>query len=137
MFDIGWSEATVILMLALLLFGPDKLTEFAKMLGKLYGEYKAAKRRIELELLYGKEVLNKNSLKDLAKSELIPAGSLEEDFAEIVDFTANSSVTEDEELDSDSLRSDSPDKSSHRSCSKSCESDINSGENARDSADGS
>ena len=92
MFDIGWSEATVILLLALLLFGPDKLTEFAKTLGKLYGEYKAAKRRLELELLYGKEVLSKNSLKDLAKSELGLVDTSGKDFAEIVDFTVDYNV---------------------------------------------
>ena len=92
MFDVGWSEATVILLLALLLFGPDKLTEFAKTLGKLYGEYKTAKRRLELELLYGKEVLNKDRLKDLAKSELGLVDTSGKDFAEIVDFTADYNV---------------------------------------------
>ncbi len=124
MFDIGWSEATIILVLALLLFGPDKLTEFAKTLGKLYGEYKTAKRRLELELLYGKEVLNKNSLKDLAKSELTPA-RLEENFAEIVDFTANNSLSEPETAGSEKTNSNSfnPDTSSHKSSSKSRESD--------------
>ena len=125
MFDIGWSEATVILMLALLLFGPDKLAEFAKTLGKLYGEYKAAKRRLELELLYGKEVLSKNSLKDLAKSELMLTGNLEEDFAEIVDFTANNSLSEANTAGSETVspNSSNPNTSSHKSCLKSQELD--------------
>ncbi len=91
MFDVGWSEATVILLLALLLFGPDKLAEFAKTLGRLYGEYKTARRRLELELLYGKEVVDKEYIRDLAKLKLENPVS---EFTKVVDFsTANLSTT--------------------------------------------
>ena len=88
MFDVGWSEATVILLLALLLFGPDKLADFAKTLGRLYGEYKTARRRLELELLYGKEVVDREFIRDLAKLKLdSPA-----EFAKVVDFSKDLSL---------------------------------------------
>ncbi len=85
MFDIGWSEATVILLLALLLFGPDKIAEFARMLGKLYGEYQAVKRRMELELLYNKEVVDREYLRELAKKKL-ELNEVEFNPENIVDF---------------------------------------------------
>lgn len=85
MFGVGWSEATVIFILALLLFGPDKLAEFTRTLGKLYGEYKAARRRLELELLYGKETVNVNSLKNLVETEL--EYSIDNELTEVVDFS--------------------------------------------------
>ncbi len=89
MFDVGWSEATVILLLALLLFGPDKLADFAKTLGRLYGEYKTARRRLELELLYGKEVVDREFIRDLAKLKLdSPA-----EFAKVVDFSKDLSLS--------------------------------------------
>lgn len=84
MFGVGWSEATVIFILALLLFGPDKLAEFTRMLGKLYGEYKAARRRLELELLYGKETVNVNSLKNFVETELEYNNN---ELTEVVDFS--------------------------------------------------
>ena len=40
MFGIGMSEILVILMLALIVFGPHKLPELAKTLGKAYGQLK-------------------------------------------------------------------------------------------------
>lgn len=46
---IGSSELIVILILALLLFGPKKLPELARALGKATGEYHKAAREIEKE----------------------------------------------------------------------------------------
>ncbi len=48
----------LILIIALIFLGPDKLTDFAKQLGKLYAEYKKAKRMIELEIIYGYKPLS-------------------------------------------------------------------------------
>lgn len=46
---IGSSELVVILVLALLLFGPKKLPELARALGKATGEYHKAARDFERE----------------------------------------------------------------------------------------
>ena len=49
----GWGELGLILLLALILLGPDNMVDVARKLGKLYGEYKKARRRLELEIMYG------------------------------------------------------------------------------------
>ncbi len=99
MFDVGWSEATVILLLALLLFGPDKLADFARKLGKLYGEYKTARRRLELELLYGKEVIDREYLRDIAKMKLeMPDLERIVDFAEVKKIGMEDIKDKDEDL---------------------------------------
>lgn len=46
---IGSSELAVILILALLLFGPKKLPELARAIGKATGEYHKAAREFEKE----------------------------------------------------------------------------------------
>ena len=55
---LGWGELVLILIIALIFLGPDKLTDFARQLGKLYAEYKKAKRMIELEIIYGYKPLS-------------------------------------------------------------------------------
>lgn len=55
---LGWGEVILILIAAIIFMGPDKLTEFARQLGKLYGEYLKAKRMIELEVIYGVKPLS-------------------------------------------------------------------------------
>lgn len=50
---IGWGEILLILVIALVFLGPEKLSEIARELGKLYAEYKKAKRKFELEVIYG------------------------------------------------------------------------------------
>ena len=47
---LGNSEILVILIFALLLFGPKKLPELARSLGKAVAEYKRAAREIEEEV---------------------------------------------------------------------------------------
>ena len=47
----GAGEIVLIVILAVILLGPDKLPELARSLGKIYAEYQKAKREIELELL--------------------------------------------------------------------------------------
>jgi len=50
---IGWGEFALIIVLAVILLGPDNLTDIARKLGRLYAEYNRAKRRLELEIKYG------------------------------------------------------------------------------------
>lgn len=47
---IGTGETVVILLLALLFFGPEKLPELARSLGKAYGEFKRAMEEAEREI---------------------------------------------------------------------------------------
>ncbi len=47
---IGNSELIIIAIVALLLFGPDKLPELARSIGKASGEFKRASREAEREL---------------------------------------------------------------------------------------
>ncbi|WP_457591574.1 twin-arginine translocase TatA/TatE family subunit [Geoglobus sp.] len=49
----GWGEFGLVLLLALILLGPDNMVDVARKLGRLYGEYKVARRRLELEIMYG------------------------------------------------------------------------------------
>lgn len=47
---IGTTEVLLILAVALLLFGADKLPEMARAMGRSMGEFKKAQRETELEL---------------------------------------------------------------------------------------
>ncbi|MCS7130495.1 MAG: twin-arginine translocase TatA/TatE family subunit [Archaeoglobaceae archaeon] len=50
---LGFEELIFIAIIALIILSPEKLTEFLKEIGKIYAEYKKAKRMVELEVLYG------------------------------------------------------------------------------------
>ena len=63
----GWGELALILVLALILLGPDKLADIARTLGKIYGEYQKAKRRLELEIIYGYEIPTKEKVEGILK----------------------------------------------------------------------
>lgn len=47
---IGTQEMILILILALFLFGPSKLPELARSLGKAAGEFKRAQKETELDI---------------------------------------------------------------------------------------
>ncbi|AFD00544.1 Sec-independent protein secretion pathway component [Methanocella conradii HZ254] len=47
---VGFDEIIFIAIVALLLFGPDKLPEYIRELGRLYAEVKKAQRDLEAEL---------------------------------------------------------------------------------------
>ncbi len=47
---IGTQEMILILVLALFLFGPSKLPEMARSLGKAAGEFKRAQKETELDI---------------------------------------------------------------------------------------
>lgn len=50
---LGFEELIFIAIIALIILTPEKLVEFLKEIGKIYAEYKKAKRMVELEVLYG------------------------------------------------------------------------------------
>ena len=47
--DIGFSQLVLIVIVALLIFGPKRIPELAKALGKASFEYKKAREAIEKE----------------------------------------------------------------------------------------
>jgi len=69
---IGSSELIVILILALFLFGPQKLPEMARALGKAVAEYKKAAKDIESEINKAKKEieteLDMKELKEIAEN---------------------------------------------------------------------
>ncbi len=66
----GWSELTLIVILAIILLGPDKLADLARTAGRIYGEYQKAKRRLELEILYGQEIPTEEKLKEIQRKKI-------------------------------------------------------------------
>ncbi len=61
---LGWGEIAIIIIGAIILLGPEKLADFARELGKLYGEYKKAMRMIELEYIYGVKQISDEELEE-------------------------------------------------------------------------
>lgn len=60
---IGFPELILILVVALFLFGPDKIPEIARSLGKAAGEFKKAQTEIEHEIKRRDEPLNDKDTK--------------------------------------------------------------------------
>ncbi|MBO8182198.1 MAG: twin-arginine translocase TatA/TatE family subunit [Archaeoglobus sp.] len=66
----GWGELGVVIILAIVLLGPDRLPEIFKTLGKIYYEYKKARKRFELEVLYGYKLPDKDLLDKLSQKRI-------------------------------------------------------------------
>ena len=66
----GWGELGVVIILAIVLLGPDRLPEIFRTLGKIYYEYKKAKKRFELEVLYGYKLPDKDLLDKLSQKRI-------------------------------------------------------------------
>jgi TatA/E family protein of Tat protein translocase len=67
---IGWQEMTFIFLLALVLFGPKKLPELGRMLGKAIGEFRRAQS--ELKATFEREMRNLEQETNAQKE--IPSG---------------------------------------------------------------
>jgi Tat protein translocase TatB subunit len=73
MFDIGFQELVIIFVVALLVFGPNKLPELAKTMGKWMAEIKRgvyiAKSQIENELNVDYKMPDADIISNLPKDE--------------------------------------------------------------------
>ncbi len=73
MFDIGFQELLIIFVVALLVFGPKKLPELAKTMGKWMAEIKkavnVAKSQIEEEMNVDYKIPDEDIIKNLPKDD--------------------------------------------------------------------
>jgi Tat protein translocase TatB subunit len=73
MFDIGFQELLIIFVVALLVFGPKKLPELAKTMGKWVAEIKKgvqiAKSQIEQEINVDYKMPDEDVIKNLPKDD--------------------------------------------------------------------
>jgi Sec-independent protein translocase protein TatA len=66
----GWGELGIIIILAIVLLGPERLPEIFRTLAKVYYEYKKARKRFELEVLYGYKLPDDESLEKLSQKKI-------------------------------------------------------------------
>jgi len=76
MFNIGFPELLIILAIALIIFGPNKLPELAKGLGRAMREFKKATE--EVKESFEAETRDLNELKDVITEENLLANLAEE-----------------------------------------------------------
>lgn len=71
MFGIGPAELVVVLVIALVIFGPKKIPEIANALGKSINEFKKGSREIEASVRKEIEASSKDDEAIEAKSESV------------------------------------------------------------------
>ena len=71
MFGIGPAELVVVLVIALVIFGPKKIPEIANALGKSINEFKKGSREIEASVRKEIEASSKDDETIEAKSESV------------------------------------------------------------------
>ncbi|MDA3852905.1 MAG: twin-arginine translocase TatA/TatE family subunit [Bacteroidales bacterium] len=77
---ISWGEIVVVFFIALLLFGADKIPDFARTAGKMMGEYRKVRDSLREEIDNVKEELDEVKT-DLEKMD----EDMEDDVEEIAD----------------------------------------------------
>ena len=84
MFGIGFPELILILVIALIIFGPGKLPEVGKAIGKSVREFKKATNEIKQEF----------EIDETQKSQVVPPPSTQETSAQTEAQPDNTSKTE-------------------------------------------
>jgi TatA/E family protein of Tat protein translocase len=92
---VGFDEIIFIAIIALLLFGPDKLPEYIRELGRLYAEFKKAQRDLESE--FNRAVIasqvkqpSQTVLEIANKMSIPPEGKTEEQLLKEIDVAVSS-----------------------------------------------
>jgi TatA/E family protein of Tat protein translocase len=92
---VGFDEIIFIAIIALLLFGPDKLPEYIRELGRLYAEFKKAQRDLESE--FNRAVIasqvkqpSQTVLEIAKKMSIPPEGKTEEQLLKEIDVGVSS-----------------------------------------------
>lgn len=123
----GWGELGIIIVLAIVLLGPDKLPEAARKMGKIYAEYNNAKKRFEMEVFYGQDVPQKDFLEKMSQNKF---DMLKKDISSnITDTTENYLNTGSYNNNLDKNESDSKLSKTSASTQDKAEASKNAGEN--------
>jgi Tat protein translocase TatB subunit len=99
MFDIGLPELLVIIVIALIVFGPNRLPELAKAFGKAMREFKKATE--EVKESFEEETKDLRELKNTLPQNL-PLTDMLEKVADSVEPTAGTSVSPEGSVPSES-----------------------------------
>ncbi len=86
MFNIGFPELLIILAIALIVFGPDKLPELAKGFGKAMREFKKATQDVKDSMVPG--------VRDLPRGGAIAKEDLLVDLAEAISNSLDNTASE-------------------------------------------
>lgn len=92
-FGIGLPEMVLILVVALLVFGPKKLPEIGRSMGKAIRSFQDASKEFEAEFKREADQLEK-AVAEPMKAELEPPASLAPADAEIIEEAKTSETTE-------------------------------------------
>ncbi len=94
MFGVGFQEILLILLIALIFFGPSKLPELAKSLGKGFAEFKKAADEVKRNF---QEAVSEEELKEEIKEiSEIQKKVKEELYASLEDTTSSEEPSEEE-----------------------------------------
>jgi len=67
MFGLGWQELTIILVIALIIFGPSKLPDLGKSLGKAISGFREGTNRVQNAVNQELEDIKKTSNDEKSK----------------------------------------------------------------------